>query len=208
MSYLWTVLGKAAIVARPPATCSPSARTAPTWSWPIGCCARVRSPPIRAARPRTCARRLPYGAGWPLADLAGLAWLEQQADRLDLLREQIRHASSEARLDAGRRQLIPELEQMAADYPLDEQVHAQLMTALYRSGRQADALAVYQRLRAILAGRTRARARPALRELETAILRQDATLDACAPAVSLRPAAPASVRCRAAAAAGGGVRRP
>src|SRR6185437_8395737 len=49
------------------------------------------------------------------------------------------------RLAAGEhRQLIGELEQMAAAYPLDEQVYAQLMTALYRSGRQADALSAYQ----------------------------------------------------------------
>ena len=64
----------------------------------------------------------------------------------------MRYASSDARLAAGEHsQLIPELEQAAADHPLDEQVHAQLMTALYRSGRQADALAVYQRLRSTLA---------------------------------------------------------
>ena len=152
----------------------------------------MRSPPIRAARPRTC-EALALWRGRPLADLAGLAWLEQQADRLDLLREQIRHALSEARLDAGEhRQLIPELEQMAADYPLDEQVHAQLMTALYRSGRQADALAVYQRLRA--SWPTNSGWRPVRRwRAETAILRQDATLDAGAPAVSLRPAAPPPV---------------
>src|SRR5207247_3040714 len=129
--------------------------------------------------------------GRPLADLAGLAWLEQQAGRLELLREQIRHALSDARLAAGEhRQLIPELEQAAADHPLDEQVHAQLMTALYRSGRQADALAVYQRLRSTLAEELGLAPGPALRELETAILRQDASLDASAPAASLPAAAP------------------
>src|SRR5207247_5807024 len=128
--------------------------------------------------------------GRPLADLAGLAWLEQQAGRLELLREQIRHALSDARLAAGEhRQLIPELEQAAADHPLDEQVHAQLMTALYRSGRQADALAVYQRLRSTLAEELGLAPGPALRDLETAILRQDASLDASAPVASLRPAA-------------------
>jgi Arc/MetJ-type ribon-helix-helix transcriptional regulator len=80
-----------------------------------------------------------------------VAWLEEQADRLDLLRLRIRQALSEARLAAGEHaQLVPELEEMADGHPLDERIHEQLMLALYRSGRQADALAVYHRLRATL----------------------------------------------------------
>src|SRR5437763_1766841 len=111
--------------------------------------------------------------------------------RLALRREQSRHALSDARLAAGEhRQLVPALEQAAADHPLDEQVRAQLMTALYRSGRQADALAVYQRLRSTLAEELGLAPGPALRDLETAILRQDASLDASGPVASLRPAAP------------------
>jgi len=129
--------------------------------------------------------------GRPLADVTGLAWLEEQAGRLELLAERITRALSEARLAAGEhRQLIGELEQMAAAHPLDEQVYAQLMTALYRSGRQADALAAYQRLRGTLADELGLVPAQALRDLETAILRQDASLDApvLAPAVLLRPA--------------------
>ena len=130
--------------------------------------------------------------GRPLADLAGLAWLEEQAVRLDLLGERIRRALSEARLAAGEHlQLLPELEQMAAGHPLDEQVHGQLMVALYRSGRQADALAAYQRLRRTLGEELGLVPGPALRELETAILRQEASLDAPAPPVSVRLAGPA-----------------
>ena len=64
------------------------------------------------------------------------------------------------------------------------------MTALYRSGRQADALAVYQRLRSTLAEELGLEPSLALRDLETAILRQDTVLDASAPAASLRAAAP------------------
>src|SRR6478609_6227076 len=184
VSYLRTVLGKAAIVAR-----------APGYLLDLGddgtdvlLAERLLRQGAQSADPREA---LALWRGRPLADLAGLAWLEQQAGRLELLREQIRHALSDARLAAGEhRQLVPELEQAAADHPLDEQVHAQLMTALYRSGRQADALAVYQRLRSTLAEELGLAPGPALRDLETAILRQDATLDACAPAVSLRSAAP------------------
>ena len=94
--------------------------------------------PVRGAA--TCGRR------WPVARATagrriGLPWLEEQAERLELLRVQVTRALSEARLAAGEhRELVPELEQMAADRLLDEQIQGQLMLALYRSGRQADAL--------------------------------------------------------------------
>ena len=195
VSYLRTVLGKAAIVAR-----------APGYQLDLGddgtdvlLAERLLRQGAQSADPARAAadlrEALALWRGRPLADLAGLAWLEQQAGRLELLREQIRHALSDARLAAGEhRQLVPELEQAAADHPLDEQVHAQLMTALYRSGRQADALAVYQRLRSTLAEELGLAPGPALRDLETAILRQDASLDASAPVASLRAAAPPAVR--------------
>jgi DNA-binding SARP family transcriptional activator/tetratricopeptide (TPR) repeat protein len=191
VSYLRTVLGKAAIVARPPGYLLDLGEDGTD----VQLAERLLRQGAQSADPGRAAadlrEALALWRGRPLADLAGLAWIEQQAERLDLLREQIRHVLSQARLDAGEhRQLIPELEQMAADHPLDEQIHAQLMTALYRGGRQADALAVYQRLRATLGDQLGLVPSPALRELETAILRQDAALDASAPAVSLRAAAP------------------
>jgi Bacterial transcriptional activator domain len=84
-----------------------------------------------------------------------------------------------ARLAAGEHaQLVPDLEQMAADHPLDEQIHSQLMLALYRSARQADALAVYQRLRRTLGEELGIDPGQQLRDLEVAILRQDPSLDA------------------------------
>ena len=193
VSYLRTVLGKAAIVAR-----------APGYLLDLGddgtdvlLAERLLSQGAQSADPARAAadlrEALALWRGRPLADLAGLAWLEQQAGRLELLREQIMHALSDARLAAGEhRQLVPELEQAAADHPLDEQVHAQLMTALYRSGRQADALAVYQRLRFTLAEELGLAPGPALRDLETAILRQDASLDAFVSVASLGPAAPSA----------------
>jgi DNA-binding SARP family transcriptional activator len=121
--------------------------------------------------------------GEPLADLAGIAWIEQQAERLDLLCDQIRRSLAEARLASGEHaQLVPELARMVAGHPLDEGLHAQLMLALYRSGRQADALAVYQRLRATLGEQLGIDPSQVLRDLETAILRQDASLSLDTPA--------------------------
>ncbi|HEY7145530.1 MAG TPA: BTAD domain-containing putative transcriptional regulator [Streptosporangiaceae bacterium] len=121
--------------------------------------------------------------GRPLEDLAGLGYLEDHARRLDLLRLRVERALVDAGMAAGEHtQLLPELEQMVADNPLDERLHAQLMRALYRSGRQADALAAYQRLRRTLADELGIDPSQVLRDLETAILRQDASLDGPAPA--------------------------
>ena len=129
--------------------------------------------------------------GRPLADVAGIAWLEEQAERLELLRGQIDQALAEARLASGEHaEVVPDLERMVADHPLDERVHGQLMLALYRSGRQADALAAYQRLRHTLAEQLGIDPSQPLRDLETAILRQDASLslDVPAAAITVRPA--------------------
>ena len=129
--------------------------------------------------------------GRPLADLAGLPWLEEQAERLDLLYLQVKRAWFGARLAAGEHEaLVPELEQMVADSLLDEHVQAQLMLALCRSGRQADALDAFQRLRRALAEELGIDPGRELRDLEAAILRQDPALDAPATAAELAQAIP------------------
>ncbi len=128
--------------------------------------------------------------GRPLADLAGLPWLETEAERLDLLRLHISRAYFEARLAAGQHALlVPELEQIVAEHPLDEQLRAQLMLALYRTGRQADALAAYYALRRALDEELGIAPSHAVRELEAAILRQDPLLDAPADAAARSAAA-------------------
>jgi DNA-binding SARP family transcriptional activator len=139
----------------------------------------------QSADPALAARRLRAALalwrGRPLADLAGLPWLEDQAERLDLLGMQVRRALFGARLAAGKHlALLPELAQMVADRPLDEQVQAQLMLALYRSGRQADALAAHRRLHHTLSVELGIYPSQELRDLEAAILRQDPALDALA----------------------------
>jgi DNA-binding SARP family transcriptional activator/tetratricopeptide (TPR) repeat protein len=116
--------------------------------------------------------------GRPLQDAAGRGVLVEQAERLVELHVQITQELIEARLALGEHAgVLPDLEQLAAGRPYDEQLHAQLMLALYRAGRQADALAVGQRLRRALREELGIDAGAAVREREAAILRQDLALD-------------------------------
>jgi DNA-binding SARP family transcriptional activator len=192
VSHLRAVLGgKAAILSRPPGYLLDLGE----YGTDVQLAERLLRQGTQSADPRQGAQELRQALalwrGRPLADVAGLAWLEDQAGRLDLLCQQIRRALFQARLAAGEHlHLVPELEQMAADHPLDEQVHAQLIVALYRCGRQADALSAYQRLRATLAEELGIDTSRPLRDLETAILRQDPSLDAPVQAGSPRPSAP------------------
>lgn len=115
--------------------------------------------------------------GRPLADLVGLRWLDEQAERLAGLELSAREALTDARLALGEHaSLVPELARLAAEHPYHEQIHHRLMLALYRDGRQVDALAAYQRLRTALATELGVDPGPALRQLHAAILRQDADL--------------------------------
>ena len=110
--------------------------------------------------------------------------------QLEALRlEELRLTAQEDRIDAelalGRHvQLVGELELLVAEQPLRERARAQLMLALYRSGRQADALAVYQRARRTLVEELGIEPGESLRKLERAILEQD-------PALNIHPAATA-----------------
>ena len=192
VSYLRKIMGsKAAIVARPPGYVLAIGEDGTD----VHLAERLRRQGMESADPsrrvRDLRNALALWRGRPLADVAGLVWLEEQAARLDLLGERIERALAEARLAVGEHtELVPELERMVADHPLDEQLHGQLMVALYRGGRQADALAAYQRLRHTLAEELGIDPSQALRDLETAILRQDPSLDGPAPAVILHAAAP------------------
>jgi len=78
--------------------------------------------------------------------------------------------------DGRHRELVGELERLAAEHPLRERLHEQLMLALYRSGRQADALAAYRRAREVLVEEIGVEPGPDLRELHAAMLRQDPSL--------------------------------
>jgi predicted ATPase/DNA-binding SARP family transcriptional activator len=114
--------------------------------------------------------------GDPLGDLPFEA---AEAERA-LLRERRQEAQElriDARLALGRHDgLVSELEELIAKHPYRERLRAQLMLALYRSGRQADALAAFQAARETLADELGIDPSPELRELERAILRQDPSL--------------------------------
>jgi DNA-binding SARP family transcriptional activator len=120
--------------------------------------------------------------GPALMDLAGSSWLEEQAERLGQLLVRARHALAGARLDLGRHEeALADLKELAREHPLHEQIHASLMLALYRSGRQSDALAVYRRLRVALRDDLGLEPSQPLRDLEAAVLRQDETLNGRPP---------------------------
>lgn len=116
--------------------------------------------------------------GVALSDLAGEPFGEAAVVRLDELRRQARFTHAALRLDLGRHgETVAELEALVSEYPLHESVWALLMTALYRSGRQADGLAAFQRCRDHLLDELGIDPGSELRDLEAAILRQDASLD-------------------------------
>jgi len=120
--------------------------------------------------------------GRPLAELVEMAWFDGHAQRLDRLLWQARYTLIETRLNLGQHfQLIADIEELISQNPHHEQVHAQLMLALYRAGRQADALATYQRLRRTLDEDLGIAPSQPLRELEAAILRQDVAIHAPPP---------------------------
>ena len=101
------------------------------------------------------------------------------AARLEELRLGALEDRLQAELDAGAAaDVVPELEQLVVSEPLRERPRELLMLALYRSGRQADALDLYRRARELFVEELGIEPGPALRELEQAILRQDAALAA------------------------------
>ena len=116
--------------------------------------------------------------GAPLDDLSHASFAQTAIRRLEELRLAAFEKRIEADLALGRQaDLIAELETLVEENPLREHLHAQLMLALYRSGRQADALAAYQRARRVLVEQLAIEPSTQLRQLEQAILRQEASLE-------------------------------
>jgi DNA-binding SARP family transcriptional activator len=116
--------------------------------------------------------------GAPLAEFAANPLARREAGRL----EELRLSALEDRIDAdlalgAHGQLVGELELLVARHPLRERLRAQLMLALYRAGRQADALAAYRDARRALVDELGIEPGRQLHELEQSILRQDTALD-------------------------------
>ncbi|MGQ0624645.1 MAG: AfsR/SARP family transcriptional regulator, partial [Sporichthyaceae bacterium] len=113
---------------------------------------------------------------WRGSALAGVVEggaLRGEADRLDNSRLDITEALAEAEIARGcPAQVLDLLEAHVEEHPLREGAWASLMLALYRLGRQADALEAYQRLRRILAEQLGVEPGPAARDLQARILRQ------------------------------------
>lgn len=115
--------------------------------------------------------------GAALADADGLEWADGERARLEELRRQVEEIEMEALLAAGRHEeVVPRAEAAVIAEPIREQRWASLMVALYRCGRQADALRSFQRLRSALLDELGIDPSPELQQLEQAILGQDPSL--------------------------------
>jgi WD40 repeat protein/DNA-binding SARP family transcriptional activator len=122
--------------------------------------------------------------GEPLADVAHEPFAGAEIRRLEELRLTAAELAIDADLATGHNQeVVPEVDALLAENPLRERFHAQRMLALYRSGRQAEALEAYREARHTLVEEVGIEPTPELRELHDAILRQD-------PALLVEPARP------------------
>ena len=130
-----------------------------------------------AERAEALAGALALWRGPALADLADEDFVRHEAARLDELRLAATEERLAADLELGRgADLVAELEAHVAANPLRERLRGQLMVALYRSGRQAEALEAYQAARRALVDGLGIDPSPALQELERRVLRQDPDL--------------------------------
>ncbi|MGY1700691.1 nSTAND1 domain-containing NTPase [Geodermatophilus sp. SYSU D00766] len=132
-----------------------------------------------AGAERALTAALALWRGEPYEDWPDAAFAATERRRLAELRAAARTALSEARLALGRpAEVVGDLQPLVTEDPLREDWWRLLVLALYRSGRQGDALATLQRARRALAEELGADPGPQLRALETAVLAQDPVLDA------------------------------
>jgi YVTN family beta-propeller protein len=149
--------------------------------------AREGQDALAAGDPACAARVLREALGlWrgrAYVEAADEAWARPEAERLEELRLTATEDLMDAELALSRHAgCVAELELLAARHPTRERLVGQLMLALYRAGRQADALAVYRDARQALVEQLGLEPGPELRSLEAAVLAHDPALRAPAPA--------------------------
>jgi DNA-binding SARP family transcriptional activator len=145
------------------------------WLTHQGTQALPAAPGLAAAKLREA---LGLWRGPPLAEFTDEPFAQAERARLQEQRLTVVQARIEADLALGRHaELIGELEALVARYPLREELHHQLLLSLYRSGRQAEALEAYRRVRQTLTQELGIDPGHALQELQAAILVQDRRLD-------------------------------
>ena len=133
--------------------------------------------PKPAERAATLREALALWRGAPLADLAFETFAQNEIRRLEELRLEAIEERIDADLELGEgSSLVPELEALVSQLPLRERLRAQLMLALYRSGRQAEALDVYHAGRGALSEQLGIDPGPELQQLYGRILRQESVL--------------------------------
>ena len=140
--------------------------------------ARGSGPDAAAA---LAAEALALWRGPPLADCTYEPFAQSEIRRLEELRREALNVRIDAELALGSTDLVPELEALVAADPSHERLVMQLMLALYRGGRQTDALAAYRAAHRRLAEDFGVEPTPELRALEAQILRHDPALAGPAP---------------------------
>jgi predicted ATPase/DNA-binding SARP family transcriptional activator len=145
-----------------------------------------------AARSRKLREALALFRGEPLSDFRYEGFAAAEAVRLEELRLTAVEEQIDAELELGRHtDVVPQLERLVVDHPLRERLHAQLMLALYRAGRQADALQAFQDARTRLVDELGVEPGLELQRLERQILNHDPQLAAPAAILSRRSLASA-----------------
>jgi YVTN family beta-propeller protein len=130
-------------------------------------------------------RALGLWRGEVLSDLADYGFVAPVAGRLQELRLLAMELRMEAELALGHHSTaVAELDRLVADHPMRERLHAERILALYRSGRQSDALAAYRQLRAMLREELGIEPSPPLDALHRAMLAQDPALAWHPPALA------------------------
>ena len=181
VSQLRTLLGGDVLVTRPPGyvlQVQPGQVDAARFE---GLVAGARKAPLDE-RSRLLREALALWRGPPLADLEFERFAEGEVRRLEELRLDALEERIEADLELGLgSELVGELESLVERHTLRERLRRQLMLALYRSGRQAEALQVYHDARRVLADELGLEPSPALKQLYGSILRQEQVLEKARP---------------------------